>query len=652
MKGQVGCLRKVISSFYLLPFAIVLAVCGFSYSLATTNPPGSASQASPRSVKNREVGEGLRFTNPFLLVGSTTPGSSDPVFFPQGGETASDPQGFDLGDAALGTPIVRYINGAGGFLPYEFNARPVVAPAPIGSGVVDGATGIYIPPQRLPFGKLSTFLPTGLGNVVRFDVTLSDLISEPRIGRFKLNIVNLATTPFKFAQDRLPNAQKGQSYFTNIQTVAAPGNVRFEAVENSIVVNNVTYRRLEDAGLTLAPDGTLFGRPAKPFDIQFRATAIATNDIRYPAIGPIAASRDGTDPGGQTFILKVETPKPVSTELAASQCMARGVIRDTPPTPEQALRIKDSFTYTGYLDSKGETAASLAGNVSQPFVLRIGGGVYSGNFSDKGKIKIALDEFGNPVSPTSSTPAPGSLDVSFSAKTGRITAKLKNVDLTSALGRRIFGNSSGEISNSKTVQPLIISFEIGSFRTCEVLQVETNVRNGRYSMQYRLGSRGYSRGGVFQILTTTGIDNRDETSSRWLIRFLGVPAQDEPQAAPNEARPTATTVLSGTSKATIRIGDSFSQDCTVALKQVRLEFKATHTDAGIFQLLLDPKKFVHRLETNFIASSDTGVPAAITTKDATIFRLGMDLTTSATTGGFTGETGRVIVPDRSTWFQK
>lgn len=638
-KGRAGSLKKFYSSFYLLPLSLVLAAAGFSYALATATPP-LAPDAGPRLAQNREVGEDLRFTNPFLLAGSTEPGS-DPLFYPQGGDTA-DPQGFDLGDAALGTPIVRYINAAGGFLPYEFTAKPFVSPVFAGSGF-----GVFVPPQRLPFGKLSTFLPNGLGPAVRFDVALSDLLSTPRTGRFKLNVVDLATTPFKFAQDRLPNALQGQSYFTNIQTVAAPGNVRFEVVENSVLVNSVAYARLEDVGLTLAPDGTLFGRPIKAFDISFRAIAIATEDIRYPALGPLAASRNGLDPGGQNFVLKVETAKPASTEVVASQCAARGVVRDSPPLPD-APRANDSFTYSGYLDGKGQSAASLAGSTDIPFVVHLGGGKYSGNFDDKGKIKINLDEFGNPV--TGNTAA-ASLNASFSPSSGRFTVKLKGIDLTNALGRRTFvtPNGGGDTFNDKTVQPLVIAFEVGTFRTCEVLQMQTAVKRGRFSMQYRLGARGYSRGGAFQIISLSGIDSNDETGDRWLVRFIGMPGQDGPQATPSEAFPTAPGIVASATKATIRIGDAFSQDLTLAIKQVRLEFKATHQDAGVFQLLLDPRRFVHRLETNFISSDESGVSAAIVTKDPAIFRLGMDLTGSS---AFTGETGRVIAPNRSKWEQK
>jgi hypothetical protein len=142
----------------------------------------------------------------------------------------------------------------------------------------------------------------------------------------------------------------------------------------------------------------------------------------------------------------------------------------------------------------------------------------------------------------------------------------------------------------------------------------------------------------------------DPTGDRWIVRFYGVPGQDiaattttTTTTAP--AAPTASSVISSGTSVTIEIGD-FSQQVTVAKQSVRFGFKSTGTTPGIFRLLMDPVKFVHRIETNILSVDDTSIPAAITTKDSTVFPLRMSVT------GFTGDSGRVIAPNRSRWQQQ
>jgi hypothetical protein len=120
------------------------------------------------------------------------------------------------------------------------------------------------------------------------------------------------------------------------------------------------------------------------------------------------------------------------------------------------------------------------------------------------------------------------------------------------------------------------------------------------------------------------------------VRFIGVPRAIE-------TRPD----ISGTSSATVRIGGTFEQTLKLSLKKVRQEFKATNKDPGVWQFLLDPKRYVHRLQTNILTTdSDTAIPIATGNSTPDLFSLGLDIQ------GLTGEAGRVIVPNRDRWAQR
>jgi len=621
MRAGIFADRKIVLS--ILPLSLLIAALGFSVALATSTERGASRQNGKRAG-NRDIGQELKFTHPFLQEFSGTNAlEADTLFYPRGGDVPNDPAGFDLGDASVtGGTITRYVTAAGGYLPYRFLTKSVLDLRNVASNGT-----VYEPPLLLPFGKLVTSVPVVTG-AARFDVFLTDFISTQRSGRFRLNLVDGTREGFRFAISQLPFAQQGRSYFTNVPLIAGTPPFKFEVAANSIFLGAMAQARLEDTGLTLNPgDGTLFGRPIGGADITFVVRAT-------DAAGLTAKSRDGLR-DSQSFKISVEKDAPVTTEVAATQCQLRGQV----PNPLASLN-KDTFTYTAYLDPKGETAASLAGT---HFIFRLNGGTFfegSSRFDAKGKIKLGLDADGKPVA--GGTKGAGAMDVSFSAGTGRLSVKLRGVSLGAAVGA---GNA---IFRDGTSQPLIIGVEVGNFRTCEVLMSETRVRGGRFTMQYTLGRRGFSRGGAFQILELEGADiipQDDEIGAKWLVRVLGVPPQDAVSADGGNVpfgKPKAAGVVGATTSVDVSIGD-YDQTVTVALKSVRLEFKSDFKTAGIYQVLLDPKKFVHRVQTNRIGLSDSNIPQAISTKQPTLFPFGLKFT------GMKGETGRVMAPDRDRW---
>ena len=577
--------------------AVFAAALSFSLALATSGSRGAPSPAAGPTAQSRFVGQPLRFTNPFFVAGTdpTFPLAGDPEF-PQGGNLTDDPDGFDLGDVSFGNPLVRYFSVAGGYLPYTFTLRPLLSGSALASAL----------PAVSRNGKLTGIIAPLAGSALRFTVDLTDFIATQRTGIFKLNLFPQVTN-FRFAHSQLPLAQLGNSYYTNIEALGGQPPVRFDVLPYSITAQGAVAR-LEDVGLTLSPDGTLTGRPlvAAPISFIVRASDVNAN----AALSRMGGAYD------QRFTINVEQNAIATTELASSACQVRG---------NTVTVGGDSFTYSGVLDGKGDIAPSLAGS---PFVLRVGGAGFTGSFDAKGKIKTG---FG----------AKGKMSVNFAPSSGRFKVKLSGADLNAALGAAAF---TGGVN-----QNVVIALEIGVLRTCEVLTLPAVVRGSKYQLSYRLGGKkGVSAGGAFQILSVSGADAmlNSEPGDRWIVRFLGVPRGID--GVPD---------VSGASSATVRIGASFSQTVTVAMKQVRLEFKTTSAVPGIFQLLLDPKKFVHRLQTNVLTeANDTGIPAAAETNDPALpqearalpalFSLGVDFK------GLSGENGRVIIPARTTWTQR
>ncbi|MFH0939164.1 MAG: hypothetical protein V1899_07785 [Planctomycetota bacterium] len=581
--------------------AVFCAALGFSLALATSESRDTDNAVAGPVAQSRFVGQPMRFTNSFFVAG-TNPAFSlaSDSEFPQGGDVKTDPDGFDLGDASFGNPLVRYFSAAGGYLPYTFMLKPLLSGSMI--------------PVSLPMvsrsGKLTGIIAPMVGSVLRFAVELTDFVATQRTGIFKLNLFPQITN-FRFAHSQLPTAQLGNSYYTNIEALGGQPPVRFDVLPGSISAQG-GVSCLEDVGLSLSSDGTLIGRPLVAVPIKFTVRA-------SDATANTALARMG-DTFDQQFTIPVEANTIITTELAATVCKIYG---------HTISAGADGFTYSGVLDGKGDIAPSLAGST---FTLRVGSASFTGSFDAKGKSFNVKGE---------SLGAQSKFAVSFSPRSGRFRVKIRDANLNAALGATNF--------KSGIKQNVVIALEIGALRTCEVLTIAPVVRGEHYRLNYKLGGKeSVSACGAFQILSVCGVDAKANglTGDRWLVRFLGVPRGID-----------GTLDVASASNVTVRIGAVFSQSVNVALKQVRLEFKATSKDRGIFQLFLNPESFIHRFQTNFLTkANDTGIPAASETNDAALelkeraqpalFPLGVDFK------GFSGENGRVIIPARKTWSQR
>jgi hypothetical protein len=572
-------------------FAAFTAALGFTFALATMETASRGSGMQPAAT-SRSVGETLKINNPFFVSqGSADAGLAGDPLFPLGGNQSSG-NGYDLGDIEVQKPFKRYISATGGFLPYTYGIEPL-----LGSDNVGGPVIPPIVPDIDRAGVLSGLVPNFAGSLLRYTISVTDFIGTEVDGLFKLNLIP-QNQAFRFAISQLPRAEQAHTYYTNFDTIGNTGAVEYKVVPETLRVGTLAVASLETLGLSLSPDGILYGRPLISGTVTFTVAAFDA--------GLSADDRTGTVKG-QAVSVQIAQNAVASTELAAQSCQVRGSVSATG---------EDSFSYTGLLDAKGDIAASLAGS---PFVVRINGAAFSGTFDDKGRVQ--------------GESAGGQLKASFSPKTGRLQIKLKNIDLATAL-------QAGSLQN-KTMQNLVLVVEVGALRTTEVLSTDVRVGGGRFQMNYALGRQGIASTGAFQVISATGQDAKldGEPGDRWLVRFLAVPRGIDGKPASD--------VVSAGGSVTMRIGFTYQQAVSVALKSVRLEFKATGDDVGIFRLLLDPKKFVHRLETNILTESQTGIPAAFDALDPLgVFPLGMDFT------GFKGETGKIIAPNRSRWIHR
>jgi hypothetical protein len=289
---------------------------------------------------------------------------------------------------------------------------------------------------------------------------------------------------------------------------------------------------------------------------------------------------------------------------------------------------KDSFSYSGYLDTRGYTVPKLAGS---PLELRVGGAVFTGAFTDMGQAFIPIG--------AATSKHPAGVAIKYSPKNGTLQVRIKGADLATKLG---LPTQSG-VSINKTFQTLVLGLDIGPFRTTEVLKMATHASSrGALSMAFVQNGKhpvGFSRAGGCQIVTCQGYDTAplaNPQGDRWLVRCLTLPGQDNETLAP-----ASQTVLGGTST-TIQLGD-YSQTVTLTKEPVRLIFQTTPKAAGIYKLYLDPVHFVCRLETNVLMVSDTNIPAAINSRNPIIFPFGVSFT------GFDGQTSRIITPNNFAW---
>ncbi|MCY3018754.1 MAG: hypothetical protein NTW87_06965 [Planctomycetota bacterium] len=581
-----------------LAFALVLAMAGFCYAVSTAGGR-SAGEAAPMPG-GRVVGTtSLRFTNPIFL--------DNP--FP-------NPDVFDLGDAAFGSMTTRYITATGGLRPYSFGQGQLYT--------LDAQNNLL--QATLVFNSTLALTSSGclMGSVVRgtvsplvFQVTVGDSFgSQPNslTGYFMLNLVITPVTVFRFGTDRINNGVVGMSYISKVEALGGYGPVRYTVVPNTLYVNDVakgTEGALEAIGLSLATDGTIFGRPLEPGSVRFTARAV---DSAYPQ-QRTANDRTNTVMD-QVVTFNIEQNNLVSTDCATLFCHVKGDVGQF---------NKDSITFAGQLNLSGRNFVDIA---NSRFQLFIGGVSFAGYMDRNGKV---VSQRGGPV-----VYADGSrLQVSVNPRNGQIKGSVKKASLYGS-GWKDLRNVADRSTKRVGVALSVANFIIGS----DMLEFATRRNGDKFVLDYVIGKVGQAQGGVFQILSVKGADKTTisgQDGVAWSVKFLAIPRYGIDPSPGMDAINTLG----------IRIGTLFDQQTSsqflVSTGKAGIQFvKNKYTGEIVNKFAYSPRTFVGSLQSQPLSLYATGIPAAKVATKGTNFTFGLALDRSGTNSDFSGEAARGI----------
>ncbi|MCY3018232.1 MAG: hypothetical protein NTW87_04265 [Planctomycetota bacterium] len=518
---------------------VLLAALGFSWALAT--PAGGRGVSGGKEI--RAAATSLRFSNPFLRPG-------EDAQFPQGGDVGNDPAGYDLGDACFGSQLVRYVNALGGFQPYTFTSSN------IGAGLTLDLSG-----------RVTGAVPAGGPAPASFIALVTDAAGSTRTGYFRLLTAAYPPSDFRFAMDRLPAAQVGVDYITNLQTIGGnPDATRFSVVSGSVQLNGAAIADLEYAGFTLSQDGTLAGRPLASGSVSFTARATAG--------AAVARDRSNTVQD-QQLSLAIAAEASVQSQMATTDATIKG---------DRGNPQRGQFSLRALINPDGYGPSAFAGG---RFVVRFGGATFQTTLDSWGRTRY------------------GNLRAALDTMRGRLTVQVRNTDMAA-----IFAPRALQDEGTKTV---VVEIEIGTtFRATEAIEFYVqSARGSDFKMRYRLGQQR-QLGGLFQIATLKAADFYGGTAFRTSFVISHVKGRSD--------------VTFGTPReAAVYIGPGFSE--TLQFYHGRGRFHPP----GVRTLRVDTKRKTGTLETYALTEKETGiVPASQGAGAMQTFLLGLDLTTSTT----------------------
>jgi hypothetical protein len=251
----------------------------------------------------------------------------------------------DLGDIACGSnvPVTFYLRASGGMPPYIFQApkgyfvsyenEAYYVPSNtsnINNGALMSANYSNTFSVTQPSQNLSA-LPAGK---ISLTCTVADSSWAPVTGApnthaetFNLNVTQDAT--FRFASDKLCDAQTYSSYVDKIRVIN--GSPPYYFFVNNITLNGQPVEPenndsgtgyLESVGLSLAADGTIFGRPYKAGTLQFDVYCEDSSENwnwnsnwAYPRNG----NWQGANSPYQTFTIQINPNCYVSSDMVINK---------------------------------------------------------------------------------------------------------------------------------------------------------------------------------------------------------------------------------------------------------------------------------------------------------------------------------------------
>jgi len=596
---------KVDASFLArtLALAIIFALAGFTFATSTESrgletAPGAGSRAVGSSA--------IRFTNAFLLPGGD---AADPL-----------PDTFDLGFACYGSQMTRYITPLGGIRPYVVQSTTINPLLPAQSTLGLRASGL-----------LSGIVLNGAPAAFNFSATVSDTFSPTSIqqlGNFRITLVTLAPGDFRFAVNRINNGAVGMHYVAKVDSMGGITPVRVSIVPNTLQVNGVfkgNTARLESIGLSMADDGTIFGRPLETGTVTFTARA-------EDAVGNIANDTTGAV-RDQQITFTISDNSVVQTDFASFDVSVKG---------ETAKLGRDTIKFNGHFNLGNLFNRELNGNL---FAFRIGGATYEGRVDLTGKV-VSVNT-GRPLKFADGSTLKAKVDL----KTGRVSGQVAKASLARAV-------DAVNIEN-RTTKRLALALTLGNIAIAsDTIDFSTRRVGDKYQLDFKLGKVGQSLGGASHILSVTGSDRpttAGQDGTAWRIRFIAIPRFGLDAAAGTDS----------ISSATVKIGPNFSQAIPGTLLVAgngKLTFSdKTASGEKLSSVTYDTVKFTGEVKTLALTQSKTGLPTAksfpppdpivpggLPPADPRLndrnFTFGFELDRSGTNADFKGEGAKQVTP--------
>ena len=305
----------------------------------------------------RVISTNLNFSNPFV----------DPTL-----KTTLDR---DLGDAVIGSTLVRHVTALGGVRPYTFSSTNLSTFSGANNLVLDTNGSFH---TALTAATATTLSPlTAVAGALRFDAIVVDSLGSgnTKTARYRLNVLAAGTqNQFRVAVSGLSNALQFVDYIDNLDAIN--GVLPYTWTATNVAVGTSQFGSLDAIGLHLASNGTLFGSPLVAGNITF--TAVCTD-----AAGNVAKSRSGVA-GGQAITIPVAGNTNITSTAVCTQLTIGG---------NTVTAGGDKFSYTGTINTQGVTPTGI-------ITFQINGASFSIAIGANGKISGAPSQTLATKSPT------------------------------------------------------------------------------------------------------------------------------------------------------------------------------------------------------------------------------------------------------------
>jgi hypothetical protein len=317
-------------------------------------------------------------------------------------------------------------------------------------------------------------------------------------------------------------------------------------------------------------------------------------------------SNSGQD---QSFILTILDNPVTDTSLITSQCRVRGDI---------SKGAGDSLNFKGFINVLGQDNFTL---LNSDFTFRLGSIVVNGRLDNKGRFAAILPDFSK-------------ANVKVDHAKGIVNVTISRGTFTKALGFDVTPPKPGTTRKA-------VEVSVGdAVSATEVLDFETDVSGSKYTLNYRLGSKGTSAAGGFQLVSVKGKDENTfsgQPGDEWRTKFLAVARSGVTDASGLKQG------LTNISGVTVRVGLNFIQTLT-GLKSSGDSVKFSGSVTGVKKFSFSAKNGKGVMNSNALSAVSTGIPIAGQSIRAAnvFFPLGVDFTRGAGNAPFTGEHARRI----------